>query len=219
MDISGLIPVPQIVAGYSPKVRNMYYMVMGSLQKHYGENPIVVINADGGVNREQTVAYIQSLEEGFEPADEDIYYDEAGTAYQLIKVGVDAQSIYDADPLESTRALAQNGMGRGRINWKNIPLEVKQVAYYAVTQTREIDPSNEAHLTWLRDHIKVGVNRLVFQGQAPKALQAYNEALRSGTLPQLRVMLGRSARRREVMPRRRSTTPRDLAGIGREADL
>lgn len=214
MDISGMIPIPQIVAGYNPKIRNMYLMIMGSLESRLGV-PIVVINDDGSVDQALTVEYIMGLEEGRDSAENDVYFDGEGTPHEVIKVGVDAQSIYDADPCDPTKALQKNGMGVGRVNWNGVSLEVKQVAYYAVTHTREIDPTNDAHQAWLRDHIKPTSKRLVFQGQSPKAISAFNEAMRTGSLPTLRVMLTRSPRRKENMPRRRPGVARDLAGIGR----
>lgn len=217
MDISGMIPVPQIVAGYNPKIRNMFLMIMGTLEDRLGV-PIVVINGDGSVNQALTVEYIMGLEEGRDPAENNVYFDSAGTPYEVIKVGVDAQSIYDADPLDSTRALQKNGMGIGRVNWSGVSLEVKQTAFYAVARTREIDPTNDSHLSWLRDHVKPTSSRLTFQGQAPKAISEFNEAQRTGSLPTLRVMLTRGSRKKEFMVRRRSGTPRDLAGLGRTGE-
>ena len=218
MDLSAMMPVPQIVAGYNPKIRNMFLMVMGQVEGRLGV-PIVVINGDGSINRDLTVEYIMNLEEGHDAAENNIYFDSAGTPYEVIPVGVDAQSIYDADPLQSTHALQKNGMGVGRVNWTGISDEVRQTAFFAV-KTGEVDPRNDGHLAWLRDHVKTGSNRLVFQGQAPKAIGEFNEARRTGTLPTLRVMLTRGPRRQELMPRRRRATPRDLAGLGRtESDL
>lgn len=217
MDISGMIPVPQIVAGYNPKVRNMFLMIMGSLERRLGV-PIVVINGDGSVNRELTVEYINGLEEGHDAAENNIYYDSDSTPFEVIKVGVDAQSIYDADPLDSCKALQKNGMGIGRVNWMGVSLEVRQVAHLAVIKTREIDPTNDAHTAWLRDHVTKSSNRLTLQGMAPKAIGEYNNALRTGSLPTLRVMLVRSPRRQEVMPRRRAKYDSDRAGLGRGVD-
>lgn len=213
MDLSGLIPVKNLVDGYNPKRRDMYLMVMGQLEKQLGV-PIVVIDGNGAVNRPLTVEYIEGLEEGREPADNNIYFDGSGVPHEVIRVGVDAQSIYDADPLMPTKALQKSGMGIGRINWKDVPLEVRQVAYYAVTATKEIDPTNDAHLAFLREHMKPGANRLVFHGQAPRAIGAFNEAARTGSLPTLRVMLSRNPRRQEFMPRRGRYSPKDLTGIG-----
>ena len=202
MDISGLIPVEQMVSGYNPKVRNMFLMVLSQVQDRHG-CPIIVINEDGSVNKDLTTEYINGLDEGRDPADNDVYFDTASNPYQIIKVGVDAQSIYDADPLNSTKALAKNGMGTGNVNWHDVPLEVRQVCFYAV-QTGEIDPTNDGHMTWLRDKIKPNVKRLIFSAQAPKAVAAFNEAFRSGSLPTLRVMLTRGPRSKEFMTRRRS---------------
>lgn len=206
MDLSGIVPVPQIVGGYNPKIRNIPYMIMGQIERRLG-TPIVVINADGSVNAELTVKYVTNLEEGFEPAADNVYYDEAGTPYEVIKVGVDAQGIYDADPINSSKALQKNGMGIGRINWHNVPLEVRQVVYYAV-QTRELNPSDETVLARLRDKIGPTATRLDLRGDFPKALSAYNEALRTGSLPTLRVQLARSPRRTSIMPPRRLSTDR-----------
>ena len=216
MDLSGMIPVPQIVAGYNAKVRNMFLLIMDQLESRLGA-PVVVINQDGSVNRELTVEYITGLEEGREAAENNIYFDKAGDPYEVIRVGVDAQSIYDADPLDSTRALQVSGMGIGRVKWNDVSLEVRQVAYYAASRTHEIDPSDDGKLSWLRDHVKPGSTRLVFSGMAPKAISEFNEARRTGSLPTLRVMLTRGPRKVEIMPRRRSGSPRDMrtiAGIG-----
>lgn len=215
MDLSGMIPIASLVNGYSPKRRDMYLMIMGQVERRLGV-PIVVIDGDGSVNRPLTIEYIEGLEEGREPADNNIYFDDKSIPHEVIRVGVDAQSIYDADPLMPTKALQKSGIGTGRVNWKDVPLEVRQVAYYAATRTNEIDPNNDAHQAWLRDHMKPGANRLVFHGQAPRAIGEFNEAARTGSLPTLRVMLSRSARRPEIMPRRRRSSPADLTGIGAE---
>ncbi|OGF37250.1 hypothetical protein A2531_02785 [Candidatus Falkowbacteria bacterium RIFOXYD2_FULL_34_120] len=217
MDLSSMMPIAGLVAGYNPKRRDLYLTIMGQVERRLGV-PIVVINGDGSIDRELTTEYIEGLEEGREPAENNIYFDSEGIPHEVIRVGVDAQSIYDADPLNPSKALQKSGMGIGRVNWSDISLEVKQVAFYAVTKTREIDPNNDAHLSWLRDHIKKGVNRLVFHGQAPRAIAEYNEAARTGSLPTLRVMLSRSPRRQEIMPRRRKSSPRDLSGIGMDHD-
>lgn len=202
MDMSGLIPIPSVVGGYNPKIRNIPYMVMGQIERRLG-TPIVVISDDGSVNAEQTVAYIMSLEEGFDPALDGVHYDEGGTPFEIIKVGVDAQGIYDADPVNPTRALRKNGMGMGRIIWTNVPLEVRQVVFYAATQTSELDPRNDSDLARLRDKIGPETTRLDLRGDYPEAMNAFNQARRSGALPTLRVQLSRGARRPEQMPRRR----------------
>lgn len=215
MDLSmlGLSPA-RMVEGYRPKVRDLFYLGMDQLQARLG-TPIVIINEDGSVNKPLTVEYVEGLEEGRDPAEDGVYFDNSGVAYQVIAVGVDAQSVYDADPLDSTRALQKSGLGAGRINWHGVSLEVKQVAYYAV-KTGEVDPKNESQMSIIRDKIKPGVSRLVWTGMAPKAISMFNQENRSGSLPTLRVMLNRAPRRREIMSRRRTAVPRDLAGLGRD---
>jgi len=214
MDFSGLIPIATMVSGYNPKLRNMYLMIMGQVENQLGV-PIIIIDSDGSINRPLTIEYIEGLQEGRDPAENNIYFDNNGEPHEVIRVGVDAQSVYDADPINPTKALQKNGMGTGRINWNNVPLDVKQVAFYAATQTHEIDPTNDSHLSWLRDHMKgADTKRLVFHGQASRAIGLYNEAVRTGSTPTLRVMLSRSARRVEFMPRRRRSSPRDISGIG-----
>lgn len=212
MDLSSMMPISMVVEGYNPKLRNMFLMAMSHFEKRFG-GPIVVIDSDGGVNKQLTADYIQALEEGFDAVDGTIYLDESGKPFELIRVGVDAQSVYDADPLNPIKALPRNDIGTGRVKWKDVPLDVRQVAFYAVTQTNEIDPGNDAHLTWLRDNVDESANRLMFHGQAPEAIAAYNEAARTGSLPTLRVMLSRGPRRKEVMPRRRK------AGLGQGRPL
>jgi hypothetical protein len=63
VDFSGMIPYAQVVPGYSPKKRDIAYMIMGQLEKRLG-TPIVLINSDGSVNHAKTIEYITSLEEG-----------------------------------------------------------------------------------------------------------------------------------------------------------
>lgn len=213
MDLSGMIPIPQIVAGYNPKLRNMNLMIMGQVERRLN-TPIVVINADGSVNPDLTVKHVMSLEEGFDAPSDNVYYDDAGVPYEIIRVGVDAQSIYDADPLDSSKAIPKSGIGVGRVNWNHVSLEVRQVVYLAV-KNGEVSAANESNVSWLRDHISPTATRLSLRGQCPKALSDYNEAARTGSLPTLRVMLGRGPRRPEVMPRRRRTNPSDLTGLGR----
>lgn len=217
VDVAGMFPIAMVVDGYNPKLRNMFLMVMGQFEQRLGV-PIVVIDSNGSINKRLTVEYIEGLEEGRDPAENDLYFDEDSTPHEIIRVGVDAQSIYDADPLDPTKALQKSGMGIGRVNWSKTSLEVKQVAYYAATKTNELDPKNDGHMSWLRDHMKDGANRLTFHGQAPRAIAMYNEAARTGSLPTLRTMLSRNARRKEIMPRRRRTSPRDLTGVGMDRD-
>jgi len=212
-DLSGMIPIQTVVNGYNPKLRNMFLMVMGQIENRLGV-PIVVIDNNGAVNRELTTEYIEALEEGHEPAENNIYFGTDAVPHEVIRVGVDAQSIYDADPLVPTKALPKNNIGTGRVNWTGVSLEVRQVTYYAVTATNEIDPTNDAHQAWLRDHVKKSSNRLIFHGQAPRAMGEFNEAARTGSLPTLRVMLARGPRKKEIMPRRRRGSPKDLSGIG-----
>jgi hypothetical protein len=216
MDISSMIPISQIVAGYNPKIRNMFLMIMGQFEARLGA-PIVVINGDGSVNKGLTVEYIEGLEEGRDLAENNVYYDADANPYEIISVGVDAQSIYDADPLDSTKALQKNGQGIGRINWHDVSLEVRQVAYYAV-KTGEVNPNDNAVMNQLRDKVKPGASRLIFSGMAPKAIASFNEANRTGSLPTLRVMLSRSPRRKEAMPRRRMGVARDVSGFAPAAD-
>ncbi|MFA6042172.1 MAG: hypothetical protein WCV85_00750 [Patescibacteria group bacterium] len=217
MDLTSMISIASLVNGYNPKRRDLYLTVMGQVEGRLGL-PIVVIDGDGSINRELTIEYIEGLEEGRDSAENNIYFDSTGSPHEVIRVGVDAQSIYDADPLNPSRALQKSGMGIGRVNWTNVPLEVRQVAYYAVTKTGEIDPNNDAHQSWLRDKMKPGSTRLVFHGQAPRAISEFNEAARTGSLPTLRVMLSRGPRRPEFMPRRRRSSPADLTGIGGRRD-
>ncbi len=216
MDLSSFLPLGNIVSGYSPKRRDMSLMVMGQIERRLG-TPIVIINSDGSVNSALTEKYILSLEEGFEPAEDGVYYDETGAPYEVVRVGVDAQGIYDADPIDSTRALQQNGMGIGRINWHNVPLDVRQVVFFA-TRSGELSAGDESKLQWLRTNIKAETKRLDLRGEFPKAIALFNDANRTGSLPTLRVTLGRSPRRKETMPRRRILGDNQRRVIGDPGD-
>ena len=210
MDLSSMLPIGQIISGYNPKIRNMPYMIAGQIEKRLGV-PIIVINDDGSINADLSVKYVMSLEEGFEAATDNIYYDESGSSYEVIRVGVDAQSIYDSDPLDSAKALQKNGMGIGRINWHNVPLDVRQIVFFAV-KSGELSSTDESKLSWLRSNIKTTTTKATLRPEFPKALMEYNEAYRTGTLPTLRTQLSRTARKNETMPRRRVKEDRPEGG-------
>jgi hypothetical protein len=224
VDLSGMMSIPMVVQGYNPKRRDISYMVMGQLEKRMG-NPIVVINEDGSVNKDATVAYVESLDEGFD-ASEDVYDDGEGNVLQIVAVGVDAQSVYDGDPLSLDKPLQKNSyLGVGRVSWKGVEIETRQ-AFRLALKTGEIDPTQESDMDWVRDHVKAGVSRYVLKGRAPKALVAFNEGKRTGELPMLRVTLTHGARKPRIMPNRRRLgddrprpTNRDrdrLAGVGKD---
>ena len=223
MDLSGLMPIPTIVQGYNPKRRDISYLIMGQLEKRL-KTPIVVINDDGSVNLELTTRYIQELDEGFDPS-EDAYDDGDGGLFQIVGVGVDAQSVYDADPLCLDKPLQKTGVGIGRVSWKGVSLEVRQVFRFAL-KTGEISPTSESDMDWVRDHVRADSKRFVVKGKAPKALIAWNDANRTGDLPMLRVMLTRGARKPTIMPARRRLgddrprvgRDRDRAGLGVDAN-
>lgn len=211
MDLSGMIPVATVLDGYNPKIRNPYMMVMTQLEQSLGGAPIVVINEDGSVNKPLTVEYITRLQEGHDYAPDEVYFDGDGVSYDIIKVGVDAQSIYDSDPLNSEKALQANGMGLGNIRWKDVSLEVKQIVHFAV-KVGELSPNDETKMQWLRDTIKPGVGIPQLRTTLPQGLKAYREAYRTGEVPMLRVQLSRSPRRAEYMARRRPAAPTGIGG-------
>lgn len=212
--IAGAIPYGPLLQSYVPRRVDIAYQVMAAVEERLGTN-VIIINSDGSINRELTAKYIESLEAGYDPSPDGVYTDDGGKLYEIVRVGVDAQSVADADPLNPTKALQQNQMGTGRVMWSGVNLDVRQVVFLAITETKELNAGNDAHLQWLRDNIKPGVSRLALNGQVPKAASLYNEKFRTGSLPTLRVMLGRGPRRPEIAPRRRYTTPRDLSGIGK----
>lgn len=221
LNIADMISPAQIVPGYRPKIRNISYILMDQLQRSLDGLPIVVINDDGSVNVGLTIQYVLELQEGNEPAEDNVYWDTGSNSYQIIKVGVDMQSIYDADPVDPVnRVLQASGFGKGRINWTNVPLDVRQVVFYAVTQTHELDPNDEPTLGRLRDRIKPGISRSSLRTEFPKAITAWNEANRTGSLPTMRKQqTNRGARRPEIATRRRAGSPRDLSDYPRDPAL
>ncbi len=217
MDLTSIVPIARILEGYNPKIVNIWWNVLGQVENSLGGTPIIVINEDGGINKEETVAYISDLQTGFEAPSDDIYYSADGVGRQLIKVGVDAQSVYDMDPMNIGHALPQSGMGFGRIRWTGVGVDVRQIVYYAVAITRELSPNDAAQQQWMRDNIKEGVSRLTLARQFPIANQKWNEGNTMGTLPILKVRLTRTGRRPETRPRARTTVlPSQKANFGRE---
>jgi len=211
MDLSSMIPVAQVAGSYNPKLRNLPYLVMGQIEARLGGNPIVVINPDGSVNPAFTADYVMQLEEGRDPVENNVYYNEAGEPFDIIKVGVDAQSVYDADPVDPGSVLQKNGMGTGRVKWGGVSLAVRQVVYFA-TQSGELSKGDEEKVRYLREHIKVETRPVELSAEFPLAYKQYLSAARLGTLPTLKAQLTRGPRRPEIMPRRRArVTPAEAA--------
>lgn len=204
MDMGGLIPVtPQIVGAYSPKRRDVAYWFMGLVEQRFNGDPMIAINADGSVNPTITMMHIQDREEGRKQPKGNTYRDEGGKGYKLINVGVDAQSIYDADPVAPGEALTRTSIGEGNIRWGKVPMEVRQAVYLAATQTGEMSADDERKLAWLRDHVSESTTVTDLGGEFPEAVNAFYEAQRMGNLPNLKIQLTRTARKPEIMPRRR----------------
>jgi hypothetical protein len=210
LDLSDMVPIADVVRSYTPKKRNIPYIVLGSVERRLN-TPIVVINADGSINGTLTEQYVMELEEGFPPAEDGVYFND-GQPYQIIKVGQDAQSIYDADPLDITRALQKGGMGIGRINWHNVPLTIRQKVYLA-TETGELNAASEAKVQWLRDNVNAAMDANKLGKEFPRAITRYNDLERAGALPAMRApMTNRTPRREPIAPPRRRIAPRDLSG-------
>lgn len=172
MDLSSLIPVAQVAGSYNPKLRNLPYLVMGQIEARLGGNPIVVINPDGSVNPAFTADYVMQLEEGRDPVENNVYYNEAGEPFDIIKVGVDAQSVYDADPVDPGSVLQKNGMGTGRVKWGGVSLAVRQVVYFA-TQSGELSKGDEEKVRYLREHITAELRPVALSAEFPLAYKQY----------------------------------------------
>lgn len=205
MDMSDWFPYETVASKYNPKKRNLHYIVMAQLEKRLG-TPIVVINANGSVNAKETVAYIQSLEENDPPSTDGTWRGEDGEDYEIIKVGLDAQGVKDADPLDETRALQKYGIGIGKIDWSDAPLDVRLLCYYAAHKTGELDPNDKNQVGWLRDRIKPGVKRSDLSAQYTKANTMYNENSRMDSQKSLKVQSSSPVANRLNVPNRRVRT-------------
>lgn len=213
MDFTNMVPLPTILDGYNPKIKNMHYMFLGKIESSLGGGPIIVIDEDGKINKELTIRYVTELQEGREPADDDTYFGDDGTPHELIGVGVDAQSIYDIDPLgDAGRTLPETQVGKGNVPWKGIPLDVRQLVFFAAKHTNEVSLENRATMTFLRQIIKIGVTRHQVGREMPNALKMWNQANRDGSLPTLRASrTSTNPRRPSIMPNRRTHNPRTYA--------
>lgn len=187
MDMGALIPVATIVEGYDPSRYDVIHTLMQKIQERLGGTPIVAINDDGSVNSAMTAEYVRGLERGFAPVGGS-YTGSDGASYEIISVGVDAQSSYPADPLKPSLPMRENEIGHGRIPWRGVSDDVRQLVYLAV-QEGEIDPDDEGAMRWLRGVIQPGVTVLALGNDLPRAHVAYKAAKRGGTLPTLRASL------------------------------
>lgn len=208
LDFTSLIPIAQILPGYSPKKRDMAYIFMSQVEKQLvdrarGEG-IIVINPDGSVNHTFTAKHIDNLDvQNFAYPEDGFYYDDDGNPYEIVQVGVDAQNYYDADPLDIEKPMAANMRGVGGVRYKGTTLDIRQVIYLAKV-VGEINADNwESKVSWLRNNVTAATSRRDLALEFPRAVGKWQEMDRANSLPPLRVMNNRKPRREEVIPRRR----------------
>jgi hypothetical protein len=213
LDFTSLIPIAQILPGYSPKKRDMAYIFMGQVEKQLvdrekGEG-IIVINPDGSVNHTYTAKHVENLDVlNFNYPDDGFFYDDAGNPYEIVQVGVDAQNYYDADPLDIDRPMAANMRGIGGVRYKGTSLDVRQVIRLAVVVGEINHDNRENKLSWLRNNVTAATTRTDLTLEFPRAVAKWNELSRANDLPTLRVMNNRKPRREEIAPRRRTRPDR-----------
>lgn len=218
MDLSDFLPIAQIVAGYNPKKRGFYTRLLEAIANRHGGGPIVAINPDGSVNREATVAYIEDLEVYFEPLSDGEMFVYEGGSFELVPVGIDAQAVFDADPLAPDKPLRKE-KGTGRIDWAGVSLEVRQVIYYAANATNEIDSNDTGHLRDLRKVIKKGVKVEDLTDDYPQAVARFRKDKRAGDLPSLKVMVTGGGRNAQNAPFRRWDESSSTGSRGRSFEV
>jgi hypothetical protein len=180
-----LTPV-QLVDHYDPDNHTNPY---GSRLKEVTEDlKCLAFNEDGSFNREISKQLVQEIVDGY-PARFEITIN--GLPLQTYHVGNRPDRIADENPAVPGQLLRPNGVSDVGCNWGEIDLSIRQLVYLAVKETGETGKDSEMDIF---DRIENKDFAQVAQ-RYRKASVKFQERKKLGTLPMLKLRLGKDGDR------------------------
>ena len=180
-DINDLGP-EELIPYYNPLKTNKISVI---LQNMFGEKPVIAFNPqDGNVALDETLDYISDLSNGY-PEESSIEVN--GELVKLYPIGVMPNNKVDEDPLFPNNPLKRDRSIVNRVNWKDIPVELRQFARIAV-ENGEVNAKDRGDVRQLIQDLKEGLNGL--SQYYPKTYLEFNERKENDELPKLKVKLG-----------------------------
>ena len=184
-----------LIQKYDPSVPNS--PIAKELDARANGKRFVVFHSAGTVNVEKTSELLNELLKRWPERE---YVEVDGRHLRTYRVGDGKSELAEESPLYPGRALRPDGtddqLGR---SWDGVAQPIRQLIYVAVTQTREIAPSNTtSHDTLDMALLPDGEKKL--RARCRKASALLDELLDAGNAPKLKITRGGAANTRVSDP-------------------
>lgn len=171
-----------LIQQYNPDEPNG--VIAKELDSRVNGKKFVVFASGGSINVEKTVELFNELQKRWPERD---FVDIDGRAFRVYRIGDGKTELADESPIYPGRALRPDGtddqLGR---SWDGVATPIRQLIYVAVTQTREISPTNkEAHDTLDMALLSEGEKKL--RQRCRKASVLLDELIEQGNAPKLKI--------------------------------
>lgn len=182
------MPIQDVVAAYNPK--DPKNAIGKRLFDISNGKRCIIFTTEGKVNVSETVKMIEDINNGLDELD--VAFVE-GVPTPVYKVGERIDLYADENPLYPGRALRTGGVcdQTGR-SWDGVSLKIKQLLYIAITLTKElrITDIDSAHSALDKAVCQAAEDGIV--RRYSKAYLKYQELLKEGKLPVMKIKLGGS---------------------------
>lgn len=170
------------------------------LQKESNGKRCVVLEPDGSVNIDLSAKTLRELKDGFE--ERDVLTDDTGRALRIVRVGERPNVYFDENPLDPGRPLRGGVCDKSGRSWDNIPTNLRQLLYIALTHTKELvinsvddihtvlDRIAEKHRCQTGNHGDEAVQYV--QRRYPRATLRFAELRETEQLPMLKIKGGKN---------------------------
>ena len=193
----------ELLARYNPSEENAIFKKL----KGHGEGKAFVVFQEG--NQVDVVTSLKLLQEikagyGERPL---LGISVNGTMKPIYKVGEKPDNLVDENPLYPGRTLRPDGTcDQLNRSWTGVPLKVRQLIYIAVKETKELQiASAVAH-----DILDLAVGSIDgdrLRMRYPKAAMLFQEKEKQGTLPTLKIELGKQTNKQNFPEGKRVLFP------------
>jgi len=180
----------ELLERYNPKdVKN----AVGKRLKEVSDGKsFVVFDNNGKIIVESSVKLLEDIMNGL-PSVETAFVD--GRPFQVYKVGDRPDFYADENPLYPGRVLrAEEVCDQTGRSWKGISIDMRQLLYAAVKETKELEIKSAANAGDVLDRVmSQNCNIDSLRSRYPQASKIYDEFSKIGKLPLLKIKLGGSS--------------------------
>lgn len=175
----------ELVGNYDPKIPNEFVKdrLAKIVTKSGAPKPCLVFTDSGTLNKNATLRCVEDIVAGY-PAVEMVII--GGIPYKTYIVGDRPESLIDENPLMPGHALvgAEQLCHLTYRSWKEISLDLRQIIYLALTETKEIQIDSPSKIHDIFDLVS---DRQKITVRCHKAVILFKEKKRNGSLPSLKI--------------------------------